>query len=192
MMKFPVHAAVETREFKLLTDIWETVGHELKKHGLTGRRADERAYEDQLWENICVYMLSSRYGIAILEDRAANELNPNVMLEYGFMRAMNRRVALLRDVNFKHDRADLTGKLARPFEIDKSSVLRKASLRSAVRDWLSDVGLGATNVGEGDARPQQAAPLVNPEAREAGIENSRALKERTQATPRKRTARGRS
>lgn len=144
MMKFPDPATMESRDVQLLTDIWHTLDQELARHGLTARRADERAYEDQLWENICVYMLSCRYGLAVLEDHAAQELNPNVTLEYGFMKAMNRRVALLRDVKFVHDRADLTGKLAKQFEISRAGVLGERSLRGAVRDWLVDIGRGAS------------------------------------------------
>ena len=61
-------------------------------------------------------MLGSRFGMAILEDCVQQELNPNIALEYGFMKALNRTVALFRQLNFKHDRADLTGKLAKTFE----------------------------------------------------------------------------
>ncbi len=45
-------------------------------------------------------------------------------LEYGFTKALDRPVALLRDLNFKHDRADHTDKLAKPFEIDADGVPR--------------------------------------------------------------------
>ena len=139
IMKYPDPAAMEPRQSRLLTDIWDTLSLTLATYGLTARRADKKTYVDQLWENVCVYMLGCRYGIAVLEDRAANELNPNVTLEYGFMKALNRPVALLRDLNFKHDRADLTGKLAKPFEIDTDSVLNKATLQQAVSDWLVDL-----------------------------------------------------
>ncbi len=141
MMKFPSLSGMEPRAFRLLTDVWDVLRHELIRYGLTARRADQRAYVDQLWDNICVYMLGSRYGIAILEDRAASELNPNVTLEYGFMKALNRAAVLFRDVNFKHDRADLTGKLAKAFDIDRSGELNADSLRDAVREWLVDVGV---------------------------------------------------
>jgi hypothetical protein len=88
-------------------------------------------------------MLSCRYGIAVLEGRARSELNPNVMLEYGFMKAHNRQVVLLRDVNFEHDRADLLGKLSKPFEIDARGRLQPATLRKSILEWLRDLGIGA-------------------------------------------------
>jgi hypothetical protein len=139
MMKYADAATMEPKQCRLLTDIWDTLSQTLATYGLTARRADKKTYVDQLWENVCVYMLACRYGIAVLEDRAANELNPNVTLEYGFMKALNRPVALLRDLNFKHDRADLTGKLAKPFEIDADGVLKQETLQKAASDWLMDL-----------------------------------------------------
>jgi hypothetical protein len=141
MMKFPDPNVMEAKQCKLLRDIWEVLVQVLSAYDLKARRADKKTYHDQLWENICVYMLGSRYGIAILEDRVAEELNPNVALEYGFMKSLNRGVALFRDVNFKHDRADLTGKLAKSFEIDNSGELMKETLAKAVQDWLLDIGV---------------------------------------------------
>jgi hypothetical protein len=141
MMKFPDQASMDSRQTNMLTEIWDELGKILNTYGLTARRADKKAYHDQMWENICVYMLGCRYGIAVLEDRAAKELNPNVTLEYGFMKAMNRNVVLFRDINFKHDRADLTGKLAKSFEIDENGVLNKPMFVKAVQDWLIDEGI---------------------------------------------------
>jgi hypothetical protein len=86
-----------------------------------------------------VYIIGSKYGIAVLEDEVAAELNPNVALEYGFMKALDHPVALLQWSRFQHVRADLSGKLARTFDI-KKGVLQKASLRKAVSDWLHEQG----------------------------------------------------
>jgi hypothetical protein len=141
MMKFPDPRSMKPEHCELLDRIWETLAVTLASYGLMARRADKREYHDQLWENICVYMLGSRYGVAILEDRVAQELNPNVALEYGFMKSMNRQVALCRDVQFRHDRADLTGKLSKQFEIDDTGKLIPESLIKAVQDWLDDLGV---------------------------------------------------
>jgi len=141
MMKFPDPASTTSQDAELLDDIWLCIDHTLNAYGLKARRADKRAYADQLWENICAYMLGSRYGLAVLEDRVAAELNPNVALEYGFMKALNRQVALLRDIAFKHDRADLTGKLSLPFEIDEGKKLNRKSLSRSVQNWLGDLGV---------------------------------------------------
>jgi TIR domain len=126
---------------KLLDDIWKVITVVLGSYGLEAVRADKKDYHDQLWENICVYMLGSPYGIAILEDRVAEELNPIVTLEYGFMRAFNRKVALFRDSKFQHDRADFIGRLSKSFEIDDKGALIAETLKKAVQDWLLDLGI---------------------------------------------------
>lgn len=141
MMKFPDADTMKDTHCELLADIWDTVSVTLAAHGLKARRADKKAYHDQMWENICIYMLGSKYGIAVLEDRVARELNPNVALEYGFMKALNRRVGLFRDTSFQHDRADLTGKLSNSFKIDAADRLTRTSLKEAVQGWLIDAGV---------------------------------------------------
>jgi hypothetical protein len=126
-------------QIRLLEDIWAMIESELRDHGLVALRADQRKYHDQLWENVCVYMLGCRFGIAVLEDRVASELNPNIALEYGFMRAIDRRVGLFRNAGFKHGRADLSGKLMNEFVIDDSGRLNGQTLKSSLQQWLSDV-----------------------------------------------------
>jgi hypothetical protein len=142
MMKFPDKLKMSDRHVRLLEDIFEVVRKEAARHHLVARRAKENHYHDQLWENICVYIIGSKYGIAVLEDEVAAEMNPNVALEYGFMKALDHPVALLQWTRFKHVRADLSGKLARTFDI-KKGVLHKASLRTAVGDWLDEQGCRA-------------------------------------------------
>ncbi len=140
MMKFP-DAQINDLHRQLLNDIWRVISDTLGQRGLKARRADLATYYDQLWENVCVHMFGSKYGMAILEDHVASELNPNVTLEYGFMKALNRTVGLFRAEDFRHDRADLTGKLSKRFSIDASDRLNELSLKSAIHDWLSGVPL---------------------------------------------------
>ncbi len=137
MMKFPdIEARMEDRHRRLLNDIWRVVNDTVAASGLVARRADKKDYHDQLWENTCVHMFGSRYGMAILEDRVASELNPNVALEYGFMKALNRTVGLFRSEDFQHDRADLTGKLSVSFKIGADDRLDEQSLENAINHWL--------------------------------------------------------
>lgn len=154
MMKFPQKRKMSDRHVRLLEDIFEVVRAEAARHHFLARMADQKHYHDQLWENICVYIIGSKYGIAVLEDEVAAELNPNVALKYGFMKALDHPVALLQWSRFQHVRADLSGKLARTFDI-KKGVLHKASLRTAVSDWLRE-----QNAGDGGSG---AAPVGAPE-----------------------------
>jgi hypothetical protein len=140
MMKFPDGQMTDLHR-QLLNDIWRIISDTLGQHGLRARRADQGTYHDQLWENVCVHMFGSKYGMAILEDHVASELNPNVTLEYGFMKALNRTVGLFRAEDFGRDRADLTGKLSKSFSIDASDRLDEPSLKSAIHDWLSGLPL---------------------------------------------------
>lgn len=140
MMKFP-DAQMNDLHRQLLNDIWRVISDTVGQRGFKARRADLATYYDQLWENVCVHMFGSKYGMAILEDHVASELNPNVTLEYGFMKALNRTGGLFRAEDFRHDRADLTGKLSKSFSIDASDKLNETSLKNAIHDWLSGLPL---------------------------------------------------
>ena len=48
---------------------------------------------------------------ALREVPVADKFNPNVALEYGFMRALNKPTLLLADVGFRSLRADMIGTL---------------------------------------------------------------------------------
>ena len=142
MMKFP--DGLPKDQARLVDRIYEVIAKALGAYSLVARRADKKQYEPDLWNNLCVYMLGCQFGLAVLEDRGANEMNPNVALEYGFMKALNKEVGLLREQSFKHDRADLIGKLVKPFTIQEGLVLDESdesSLERAIQDWMIDLGV---------------------------------------------------
>ena len=136
MMKFS--DGLPQDQARLVDRIFEVIASALGAYELVARRADKRQYEPDLWNNLCVYMLGCRFGLAVLEDRGANEMNPNVALEYGFMKAPNREVGLLREATFKHDRADLIGKLVKLFQIGEGFQLDEESLKQAIGNWMID------------------------------------------------------
>lgn len=109
----------------------------LTEHSLNPVRADDKMYlrDRNLWNNVCVYMICCRFGIAILEDRIADEFNPNVALEYGFMRALNKPVLLLADVGFRNLRADIIGTLRENFDITDI----KGTIKAPIKTWLKEV-----------------------------------------------------
>jgi hypothetical protein len=86
-------------------------------------------------------MLGCRYGVAILEDHVGDELNPNVALEYGFMKGLGREVVLLKERRFKHLRADLVGTIPKEFDIGADHALDRRSIQDAVSNWLIDIGV---------------------------------------------------
>lgn len=111
----------------------------LRSFGLDPVRADDKMFipDRTLWHNVCVYMLCCGKGIAILEDRAADEFNPNVALEYGFMRALNRPTLLLADVGFRNLRADVIGTLRESFDLFDI----RGTVEPAVSRWTASLGI---------------------------------------------------
>jgi hypothetical protein len=137
---------------KVLAQLDEELRKALCRQRLTGIRADDRLYPDDedLWDNVCVHMLCCRYGVAVLEDRVKDEFNPNVALEYGFMRALNKRVLLLADVGFRNLRADIVGTVRKEFDLTDIS----GTLTPAIEQWAHDLGL---DLRAGPGRLQQQA-----------------------------------
>jgi hypothetical protein len=110
----------------------------LREYGLNVIRADDKDYTGDLWENVCLHMLGSRYGIAVFEEIDHREFNPNIALELGFMMAQNKRCLILKDKRMQRMPTDIVGKLYREFDtynIDKS-------ISNSVEFWVRDLGLG--------------------------------------------------
>jgi len=122
---------------RLLEKLDNTIREVLKSYGLNPLRADDKMYmrDRNLWNNVCVYMHCSKYGIAILEDRISDEFNPNVALEYGFMRALNKPTLLLADIGFRNLRADVIGTLRETFDITDI----ENSLNAPIERWLREL-----------------------------------------------------
>jgi hypothetical protein len=59
--------------------------------------------------------------VAIIENRYKQELNPNVALEWGWMRAMDKDVLFLLEKDFKQFRADILGFIPDTFSWDGSA-----------------------------------------------------------------------
>jgi hypothetical protein len=109
----------------------------LASAGLVGHRADDRCYtaDRSLWDNVCTYMQCCSRGIAVLEDIIVEEFNPNVALEYGFMRGLGKPVLLLKERRF-HPRADILGTLWEEFDILRLD----QTVPTAIDRWLNDIG----------------------------------------------------
>ena len=144
MMKFPGQELPPATN-KMLETILRTVRAELSRYGLNARCATDRTFGSsrRLWDNLCVYMLGCRYGLAVLEDRSGKdgkELNPNVTLEFGFMSALGRDVVLMQDEGFSSIRADLLSTIPTKFSIGADLVVDEQSIRAAIDGWMVDLG----------------------------------------------------
>ena len=87
-----------------------------------------------LWDNVELHLLGCKHGVAIVEDRHRDELNPNVAMEWGWMRAMGRKVYFLREAKFANFRADLGDLLSAPFIWDDP----EPGVRAAITGWLKN------------------------------------------------------
>lgn len=129
MMRFgstPAHEAIV-----------QTIKDTLASHGLEAVRADDKEYHTDLLPNIQTYMHGSGFGIAVFERLEAEEYNPNVALEVGYMLALRKPVCLLKDKTLRTLQADLVGKLYRQFDPQRI----KQTIKRELDKWLRDQGL---------------------------------------------------
>ena len=103
----------DSPQFRVLES---SIRDSLGRYGLHARLARDRALSDDLWENIRLYMASSRYGIAVFEEIHHREFNPNISLELGYMYALGRRCLLLKDKKMPRLPTDTCGKIYRDFD----------------------------------------------------------------------------
>lgn len=102
--------------------------------GISALRADDRDYHDDLFPNILTYIHGCRFGIAIFERIEADDFNPNVSLEVGYMLGLRKSVCLLKDRTLKTLHTDLVGKLYRQFDPQDP----EGTIPSELLKWIQD------------------------------------------------------
>jgi hypothetical protein len=129
MTKFPEGGTPLDAELKrVITAVQEAV----RDCGFTPRIASEKKYHAGLWDNVEVYLFGCQRGIAIVESKYKHELNPNVTMEWGWMRGMGKEVLYLVENSFDLARADLSGLIQDPFSWDNP----EPAIRASVHNWL--------------------------------------------------------
>jgi len=93
MTKYPDEA--DAKLDAQLQTVINTVKDAVKAKAYHPYLAGEKAWHQNLWENVEFHMLVCARGIAIVEDRFNPKLNPNVAMEWGWMRAMKKPVLYL-------------------------------------------------------------------------------------------------
>jgi hypothetical protein len=78
--------------------------------------ASDKEWSSMLWENTETYLMACGRGVAIVESKHSQELNPNVTMEWGWMRCADRRVLFLVEKTFDKARADLDGLIRAEFD----------------------------------------------------------------------------
>lgn len=129
MMRFE-----NTAEFRT---VHETIVATLAERGLHGVRADDRAYHQDLWANVEIYLTGCQLGIAVFEDFETRDHNPNVALELGYMKAKQRRCLILKERTLPAVPTDIVGSLYQGF--DKFNIAD--TVKEQVVRWV-EVDLG--------------------------------------------------
>lgn len=117
--------------FKLIE---KHIREQFSKHGLQVYLARDRQIVDDLWDNICIYMRSCKYGVAVFEQALEKDFNPNVSLELGFMLSRGKRVLLLKEKDLHALPTDVVGKLYQEFDIGNPE-----SVKKVIDKWVKDV-----------------------------------------------------
>jgi hypothetical protein len=133
MTKFPdpkKPAAIDAQ----LEVVIQAVRDAVAAAGYHARVATDKSYHPILWDNVELYLLGCRRGIAIVEDKYLPELNPNVAMEWGWMRGMGRSVLYLVEKDFKKARADWGGLIESPFDWANPV----ADIQASVTTWLKN------------------------------------------------------
>lgn len=131
MTKFP-DPKIPTSADVQLTSVIEAVRDAVTASGYVARLASDAQYHGILWDNVELYLLGCRRGIAIVEDKYLPELNPNVAMEWGWMRGMGRNVLYLVEKAFKKQRADWGGLIESQFDWANPG----PDIKKAVETWL--------------------------------------------------------
>lgn len=117
--------------------IVQSIKDTLSNYGISGLRADDKEYHDDLFSNIITYIYGCEFGIAVFERLESNNFNPNVSLEVGFLLGLKKKVCFLKDKTINVLHTDLVGKLYRPFDPqDPENTIKEQLLK-----WLEDKNL---------------------------------------------------
>lgn len=129
MTKFPNG---QTEKDQQLSRVIKATQDAVSAWGYKPRIASEKKYHPGLWDNVETYLFGCMRGIAIVESKHTHELNPNVTMEWGWMRGMGKDVLYLVEESFQLARADLSGLLQDPFQWD----VPEPGIEKAVKAWL--------------------------------------------------------
>ncbi len=121
-------------ETKAHDEIVKAIRSALASHGIDGIRADDKQYHDDLFSNVMTYLYGCGFGITVFERIEADDFNPNVSLEVGYMLALNKPVCLLKDKTIKKLQTDLVGKLYREFDPQDPI----GTIPNNINQWLFD------------------------------------------------------
>lgn len=137
MTKFPDENGDKVKN-EALERVLAAVNKTVEACGCTPRIARfPNNYHLGLWDNVELHMLGSSRGVAVVQDKYTDELNPNVMMEWGWMRGMGKRVFFLLEKDFNNFRADLGDLLSEKFVWDAPEIAVERGITGFLRGPFS-------------------------------------------------------
>ena len=115
-----------------LQKVIDAVTSAVTNRGYIPHLASNKKYHPELFRNIEVYMLGCSRAIAIVESKHTAELNPNVAMEWGWLRSTEREVLFLVEKDFDRERADISGLIKDEFDWDDP----EPGIKTAVEGFL--------------------------------------------------------
>jgi len=113
-------------------NIVSAIKSELAKHGITGLRADDHQYHDDVLYNILTYIYGCNFGVAVFDRIEEESFNPNISFEIGYMMALKKDICILKDKTLQVLHTDIIGRLYEPFDPQDPM----ASIPPLVKKWL--------------------------------------------------------
>jgi hypothetical protein len=100
-------------ELETIIDLVKTA---IMKCGFQPLLANDNELHEGLWQNVECHMLACSHGVAIVESKYKPELNPNIAMEWGWMRARRKPVLYLIEKDVEVLPADVTGLIQSRFD----------------------------------------------------------------------------
>jgi len=126
------------RQTKHHQEIPKSVEYAARAFGHEFVRADDKNLPGSvLWERVKACLDACHYGVAVFERIDESEFNPNIALELGYMRALDRKCLLLKEERLRTLPTDLCGDVYKAFD----SMDIRATVLAQMADWLKEIGV---------------------------------------------------
>jgi hypothetical protein len=125
MTKYP--DGIDPAKDAQLKRVIDAVTNAVEECGFIPQLANNKKWHPNLWENLELYMLACSRGIAVVEGQFNERLNPNVAMEWGWLRGMGRPVLYLVETQVEVIPPDVSGLLKDRFDWNNPEpAIRKA------------------------------------------------------------------
>lgn len=112
--------------FKLLDEVSEATSIPLVT-------AEHGEFDGRLWANVQCYMHACKFAIAVFEDAEDRGYNPNVALEVGYLKAIEKPTLLMKSSSLDVMSADLLERLYIPYDPSGDGEATKKH----IVDWIT-------------------------------------------------------